>query len=86
MNRPKLVVPRTLSFVVVAAATFAGPWIACDSSTSSGTTSGGGNGGTTTTSDARLCVPAADAGPNQKCPDMLDAGEMCPPGCQVEVV
>ncbi len=88
MNRSAgLLVPRTLSFVVVAAATFAGPWVACNSSTSSGTTSGGGTSSTTTTSsDETICIVAADAGPHQKCPDMIDAGEQCPPGCETEVV
>jgi hypothetical protein len=91
MDRPtKLRLPMTLSFVVLATATVTGSWgVACGGGTSStGSTSSGGMGGSTssTTSDSAFCLPDADAGPNQKCPDMLDAGEKCPPGCHVEVV
>jgi hypothetical protein len=89
MNRPKLSVPKTLSFVVVAAATLAGPWLACGGSTSSGSTSGGGStasAGGTTSSDQAICVVGPDGGPHQKCPDMPGADHMCPPGCEIEVV
>jgi hypothetical protein len=69
----RLRLPTTLSFVVIAAATFATSSEGCDSSSSS-------------SEDVTICVVADDAGAHQKCPDEPAPGKDCPAGCQTEVV
>jgi hypothetical protein len=72
MNRStKLSLPRTLSVVIVVAASVAGGSVGC----------GGG-----TEEEGAICVAGPDAGPKQKCPNAPNAKDECPPGCEVEVV